>query len=317
MISKRYSKENKKAVIICGPTGSGKSALGMAVCDQFGGSIIGADSRQIYRRLDIGTAKPSREEMRGIPHFLIDIVEITEEFTAVKFAEMAKESIEQIIMSGRIPVVVGGAGLYLEALTRGFVEAPPKNEAVRQRLESRIAREGVEKLHEELRQIDPDSADIISPHDPVRIVRALEIFELSGQPAGLIRRAGRYTPPEIEFLWIGIELPRKALYERINARVDSMISAGLVDEVKTLVDAGLDGTLKAKKIVGYAEILNALEGEYSMEDAVKLIKQHTRNYAKRQMTWFRNRLSPYWINPLEDGFQGKVFELIDDYLKRA
>lgn len=287
------------------------------MCDQFGGSIIGADSRQIYRRLDIGTAKPSREEMRRFPHYLIDIVEITEEFTAVRFAEMAKVSIEQIIMSGRIPVVVGGAGLYLEALTRGFVEAPSKDDEVRRRLESRIEREGVEKLYEELRQVDPESANKISPRDPVRIVRALEIFELSGQPAGLIRRTGRYSPPEIDFLWVGIELPRETLYERIDARVDSMISAGLVDEVKTLVDEGLGGALKAKKIVGYTEILNAMEGEYSMEDAVNLIKQHTRNYAKRQLTWFRNRLSPYWINPLEDGFQGKVFELIDDYLKRA
>lgn len=317
MISKKYSKEDKKAVIICGPTGSGKSALGMAVCEKFNGSIIGADSRQIYKKLDIGTAKPSAEDMRKIPHYLVNIVEITEEFTAVKFADLAKQSIEQILAAGRIPVVVGGAGLYLEALTKGIVDAPPKDDRVRKRLERRIERDGCEKLHEELREIDPESADIISSNDPVRIVRALELFELSGLPASLIRRTGSYRPPEIRFLWIGIDLPRETLYERVDARVDSMIAAGFVGEVKKLADEGLGEALKIKKIVGYTEILNAMEGKYSMDEAISLIKQHTRNYAKRQMTWFRNRLTPYWINPIENSFHDKVFELIVDYLKRT
>lgn len=317
MISKRYSKENKKAVIICGPTGSGKSDLGMAVCERFGGSIIGADSRQIYKKLDIGTAKPTKEDRRRIPHYLIDIVDVSEEFTAVRFAEMARDCIEQIIMEGRIPVIVGGAGLYLEALTGAIVDAPPKDDEVRKALESRIEREGCEKLHRELRKIDPESADKISPNDPVRIVRALEIFELSGEPAGLIRKTGYYPSPEIDFLWIGIDLPREILYERIDARVESMVEAGLVDEVEGVLDEGLAEALKTKKIVGYTEILKSLEGEYSLMEAISLIKQHTRNYAKRQMTWFRNRLSPYWINPLEGGFHDKVFQLIDDYLKRT
>jgi tRNA dimethylallyltransferase len=289
----------------------------MAVCERFGGSIIGADSRQIYKRLDIGTAKPSTEDMRKIPHYLVNIIGITGEFTAVKFAEMATESIEQIFAAGRIPVVVGGAGLYLEALTGGIVDAPAKNAEVRKALERRIKEEGSEKLHEELSEIDPESAEVISSNDPVRIVRALELFELSGRPASLIRRTGFYSPPEVEFLWIGIELPRGILYERIDARVDLMVTAGLIDEVRRLVDEGLGEALKTKKIVGYTEILNALEGDYSMDEAINLIKQHTRNYAKRQMTWFRNRLSPDWINPLETGFHDKVFELIDDYLKRT
>jgi tRNA dimethylallyltransferase len=192
MISKKYSKENNKAVIICGPTGSGKSALGMAVCERFAGSIIGADSRQIYKKLDIGSAKPSTEDMRKIPHYLVNIIDITGEFTAVKFAEMAKESIEQIFAAGRIPVVVGGAGLYLEALTGGIVDAPAKNAEVRKALERRIKEEGSEKLHEELSEIDPESADVISPNDPVRIVRALELFELSGRPDSFIRRTDFY-----------------------------------------------------------------------------------------------------------------------------
>ena len=208
MISKKYSKENKKAVIICGPTASGKSALGLAICERFRGSIIGADSRQIYKRLDIGTAKPSAEDRGKIPHYMIDIVEIAEEFSAVRFAELAKVYIEQIFSSGRIPVVAGGAGLYLESLTRGIVEAPPKDDEIRNELERRIREEGSEKLHEELRRIDPESADDISPGDPVRLVRALEIFELTGEIPSLIRKTGHYSVPDVEFLWIGIDLPR-------------------------------------------------------------------------------------------------------------
>ncbi len=317
MISKKYSKENKKAVIICGPTASGKSALGLAICERFRGSIIGADSRQIYKRLDIGTAKPSAEDRGKIPHYMIDIVEIAEEFSAVRFAELAKVYIEQIFSSGRIPVVAGGAGLYLESLTRGIVEAPPKDDEIRNELERRIREEGSEKLHEELRRIDPESADDISPGDPVRLVRALEIFELTGEIPSLIRKTGHYSVPDVEFLWIGIDLPREKLYERINARVDEMVEAGLIEEVKKLVDDGMGGVLRKKKIVGYIEILDAFEGRHSIPEAVRLIKQHTRNYAKRQLTWFRNRLSPQWVNPLESGFHGKVFELIDDYLKRT
>jgi len=317
MTSKKYSKDNKRAVIICGPTASGKSALGLAVSERFKGSIIGADSRQIYKKLDIGTAKPSAADMSEVPHYMIDIVDVTEEFSAARFAELAKVYLEQILDLGRIPVVVGGAGLYLEALTAGIVEAPPKDDEVRNELERRLGEEGSERLHEELRRIDPDSADDISPNDPVRIVRALEIFELTGETPSLIRKAGRYSVPDAEFLWIGIDLPREKLYERINARVDVMVGSGLVEEVRKLVDDGMGEALRKKKIVGYTEILDAFEGKHSIPVAVNLIKQHTRNYAKRQLTWFRNRLSPYWVNPFESGFHGKVFELIDDYLKRT
>lgn len=317
MISKEYSKENKKAVIICGPTASGKSALAMAVCERFSGSIISADSRQIYKRLDIGTAKPSPDDRRRIPYFMVDIAEITDDFTAVDFAKLAKVYIEQILDSGRIPVIAGGAGLYLEALTGGIVEAPPKDNDIRKELERRIRDEGCGKLHEELRRIDPESAADISPNDPVRVVRALEIFELTGEAPSSIRKTGHYPVPDCEFLWIGIDLPRETLYERINNRVDEMIDSGLMEEVKKLVADGMGEILRKKKIVGYAEVLDALGGRYSIQEAVGYIKQHTRNYAKRQMTWFRNRMSPKWINPLENGFEGKVFELIDDYLKRT
>ena len=173
MTSKRYSSGNNKAIIICGPTGSGKSALSMSVAEHFDCSIIGADSRQIYRRLDIGTAKPSMAEMIKIAHYMIDIIEITDDFTAVRFTQLAKDYLELIFNSGRIPLIVGGAGLYLEALTSGIVEAPARDSSVREKLEKRIEREGTNTLHDELKNIDPLSAEKIEPNDPVRIVRAL------------------------------------------------------------------------------------------------------------------------------------------------
>jgi tRNA dimethylallyltransferase len=317
MTSKEYSKENKKAIIICGPTASGKSSLAMEVCQRLNGSVISADSRQIYKKLDIGTAKPSQEDMDRIPHYMIDVVEITEDFTAVDFSRLAREYIEQIFNAGRIPIIAGGAGLYLEALTGKIVEAPPRDDAVRGILERRISEEGSRKLHEELRLIDPESAADISPSDPVRIVRALEIFELSGESASLIKKTGRYPLPNVDFLWIGLDPGRETLYRRIDVRVERMIEAGLVEETQTLVRKGMGEVLRKKKIVGYAEVLETLDGHRTLDEAISLIKQHTRNYAKRQMTWFRNRLSPVWVNPAENGFRGKVFQLIDEYLKRA
>jgi tRNA dimethylallyltransferase len=317
MTSKEYSRENRKAVIICGPTASGKSTLGIAVCGKFKGSIIGADTRQVYRRLDIGTDKPSPEDRKKIPHYLVDIVDIDENFTAAEFARRASDGLEQIREAGRIPVIVGGAGLYLEALTAGLAEAPPGDIKIRMALEKRIEREGSARLHDELAVIDPETAGRISPNDPARIMRALEIYELSGRPACLFRQEGRSRKPDFDFMWIGLELPREVLYDRIDARVDRMIESGLMEEVKELVEDGFGEALKRKKIVGYSEILDTLEGKYQLDEAVRLIKQHSRNYAKRQLTWFRNRSAPAWINPLEKGFEGKVFGLIDDYLKRT
>ncbi len=287
------------------------------MAEHFNCSIIGADSRQIYKRLDIGTAKPSRDEMKKIPHYMIDIIEITDEFTAVRFSQLAKDYIELIFNSGRIPLIVGGAGLYLEAMTLGIVEAPAKDSSVREKLEDRIEREGTTTLHDELKNIDPCSAEKIAPNDPVRIVRALEIFELSGEIPSLLKEHGEYAVPDCDFLWIGLDQPRDELYRRINLRVDAMLTDGLMEEVRSLENDGVGEALRKKKIVGYSEILDVFDGKSTMEEAINLIKQHTRNYAKRQLTWFRNRNSPIWINPLENGFKNKVYSIIDEYLKRT
>jgi tRNA dimethylallyltransferase len=319
MISKKSSAENKpvKAIIVCGPTGSGKSALGMELALRYGGSIIGADSRQIYKRLDIGTAKPSRQDRKKVPHYLIDIAEVSEEFTVKDYARLASEALEHIAAHKRIPIVVGGAGLYLEALTRGIFEGPGRDIQIRSRLEDKIEREGTAGLYRRLSEIDPETAGAISPADKNRIIRALEIYEKSGQKPSRLKKEGLYAAPGAVYYWVGLEPPRKELYRRIDERVDRMVAEGLMAEIEGLVADGLSQAIKIKKIVGYYEILDALEGKMTSDKALDLVKQHSRNYAKRQMTWFRNRTSPDWFDPTEDRFGDKVFARLDEYLKRT
>ncbi len=319
MISNGSSRgdESIKAIIICGPTGSGKSSVGLRLATRYGGSIIGADSRQIYRRLDIGTAKPSKADRQRIPHHLIDVADITENFTARRYAELAGEAIEHIGQADSIPIIVGGAGLYIEALTRGLFEGPERDSQLRSELEARADFEGSDVLYRELMEIDPESAKGFSPNDVIRIIRALEIFKLTGKIPSQMKKAGRHSIPEAEYYWIGLDLPRSELYDRINCRVDKMVSDGLIAEIEELIADGLAEPIKKKKIVGYYEIIGALEGKTSIDEALELAKQHSRNYAKCQMTWFRNRACPNWLNSNEDQFYDKVFGGLDEYLKRA
>lgn len=316
MTSKKYSSENSrhKAVIICGPTCSGKSSLGMEIAGRIGGSIISADSRQIYRRLDIGTAKPSTEDLKEIPHYMIDVADVREDYTAVRFAREAVKNFELIVSQDRIPVVVGGAGLYIEALTRGIFIGPGKDARLREELESAARDRGSEALHQELCDADPETAAGISKSDKVRIIRALEIFRQSGVAPSRLRRDGNYLKADADFCWIGLDLPREMLYERINRRVDQMVKNGLIGEIEALLKDDLGDSIVRKKIVGYYEIIEALQKNESLGKALDLVKQHTRNYAKRQMTWFRNRTNPVWLNPDGLDFKDKVFTLLDEYL---
>ena len=284
---------------------------------RYQGSIIGADSRQVYRRLDIGTAKPSKEDRGKIPHYLIDVAEVEEHFTAKDYARVAADAIEHIAGQERIPIIVGGAGLYLEALTRGIFEGPGRNKKIRNRLERRIEMEGTAGLYQRLSQIDPETAGTISPADRIRIVRALEIYESSGQKPSRLRREGLYAVPDAIYRWVGLEPRREELYRRIDRRVDRMLERGLVAEIRGLLADGLGDAIKRKKIVGYYEIIDALEKNTSLDNAVDMIKRHSRNYAKRQMTWFRNRAAPDWFDPDEDCFGDKVFARLDEYLKRT
>ncbi len=319
MISSGSSRENKsiRAIIICGPTGSGKSSLAVELATRYGGSIISADSRQIYRRLDIGTAKPSVADRQKFPHYLIDVADITEDFTARRYADLAWEAIELINQADRIPMIVGGAGLYIEALTRGLVEGPERDGRLRSELQARADREGSEGLYRELVEIDPETAGGFHPNDIIRIIRALEIFKLSGEIPSRLKNAGRFSIPDAEYYWIGLNPPRNQLYDRINRRVDKMVGDGLIAEIEELLADGLGEPIKKKKIVGYYEIIDSLEGNSTIDKALELVKQHSRNYAKRQLTWFKNRACPHWMNPDDQRFCDKVFGSLDEYLKRA
>jgi tRNA dimethylallyltransferase len=318
MTSKRSSGENSnsKAIIICGPTGSGKSQLGMLLAERYGGRIISADSRQIYRRLDIGTAKPSPEDRKRIPHYMIDVADITEEFTAKRYAEMGSNALQETLDSGSLPFVVGGAGLYLEALTAGIFEGPPRDEMLRRELEARAAELGPAQLHKELSGIDMETAVELSPSDKVRIIRALEVYRVTGHTISELQKTGKYLRPDIEFLWLGMTYERKKLYASINDRVDRMVGDGLIEEVRTLASDGFGNSLRQKKIVGYYEVLEAMDGRDSVERAIELMKQHSRNYAKRQLTWFRNKSPVHWLIPDQLKFYDEVFRIIDDYLNK-
>ncbi len=315
---KRSSNENNKihAVIICGPTGSGKSSLAMRLAERFGGRIVGADSRQIYRLLDIGTAKPSKTDRAKIPHYMIDIADVTEDFTAKRYAEMAGTFIKETAMNGAIPFIVGGAGLYLEALTGGLFEGPDRDSTIRTKLELIVVEDGPEKLHQELTAVDPQSAGRISPNDSIRLIRALEVYRSTGRPISEMQSYGRYQALRASYLWLGLSYERPELYRRIDWRVDKMIEDGLVDEVRELSRIGLKDPIINKGIVGYAEIIKALENKISIDEAIAFVKQHSRNYAKRQLTWFRNKAPVTWISPESASSYENIIEIIERHLTK-
>ncbi|OGC92521.1 MAG: tRNA (adenosine(37)-N6)-dimethylallyltransferase MiaA [candidate division Zixibacteria bacterium RBG_16_53_22] len=317
MTSRKSSDGNNRprAIIICGPTGSGKSDLGFALAEKYGGRIISADSRQIYRRLDIGTAKPSLEDRARIIHYMIDVADIDEVFTARRYSAMAMAAINETCAEHDIPFIVGGAGLYLAALTRGIFEGPSADPNLRHDLEAEADKAGQDYLHRQLSRIDPEAARRISPGDRARLIRALEVFRLTGKKISELQSRGYYERLDTEFLWIGVTPERKRLYERINRRVDRMVTSGLVDEIAGLKNDGLGNSIKQKRIVGYYEILEALEGLITMEEAIDLVKQHSRNYAKRQLTWFRHQACAKWLDPDANHYYNEVSRIIDDYLK--
>ena len=286
----------RELLIICGPTASGKTAVAVEICLALGGEVVSADSMQIYRGMDIGTAKPALEETRGVAHHLLDIAEPGEAYSVAAYREKAIEAIEDIFARGRTPVVCGGTGLYIDALTRPLGFSAQGDESVRRPLEEIAAQEGgKERLHAMLREVDPDSSDRLHVNDVRRVVRALEIHQLTGrtlteQRALDLKREGAYRGRLYGLSW-----PREELYARIDQRVDQMMRDGLIKEVEALLSGGLHGRATAMQGIGYKEITRALEGECSMAEAVERVKQATRNYAKRQLTWFRRDERVTWI----------------------
>ena len=271
-------------VLIVGPTAVGKTAVGVALAQRFSGEIISADSRQIYRYMDIGTAKPTPDERTLAPHHLLDVVDPDQLLTLAEYQALAKRAIEDIAARGKSPLLVGGTGLYVRAVAEGW-QVPPvaPNPAIRQTLLERAEREGAAALYAELQAVDPEATAIIDPRNVRRVVRALEVYYSSGQTFSSQR--GRQAPP-YEALWIGLTMPRAALYARADERVDRMVAAGWVDEVRDLVVRGYGLDLPALSALGYREIGRTLQGELSLAEALALIKRHTHRFIRHQYAWF-------------------------------
>jgi len=279
--------------IICGPTGAGKTGVAVALADSFPLEVVSADSRQIVRHLYIGTAKPTAEESAAVAFHLVDIIEAGERYTAFRFIDDANAAIADILNRHRVPVVVGGTGLYLRALTEGIVEIEDTDLTIRERLEREMEEIGPEAMYARLEQVDPLEAAGVHPNNRVRVIRALEIFELTGRSRSELAVTGRYRKGEYEFKYFCLAQPRDELYRRINNRVGLMMEAGLLDEVKRLVAEGREDALRRANVIGYNELLSHLDGQCELDEAVALIKQNHRRYAKRQLTWFRHQVNAH------------------------
>ena len=289
--------ETKPLVILTGPTAVGKTALSIKLASEIGGEIISADSMQVYRQMDIGSAKIKPEEMGGIPHHLIDILEPEEEFNVCLFEKLALEAMEQIYERGHIPVVVGGTGFYIQALLYqiDFTEEETDT-AYRDKLWQLGEEKGNHYLHELLRKVDPESAEEIHENNRKRVIRALEFYENSGKPISTHNKEQRQKTSAYNSCYFVLTDDRKKLYERIESRVDQMLSKGLVDEVRTLKERGCNASMVSMQGLGYKEILEYLDGRCSLWEAVEKIKKETRHFAKRQLTWFRREKDVIWID---------------------
>ena len=289
--------DKKKIVLIVGPTGVGKSTTAIELAARLGGEIINADAMQVYRYMDIGTAKPNRSDRQKVPHHLLDIVNPDEPFNASLFAKLAAEKILEIEARRRPVFVVGGTGLYIKALTRGLFPGPGADPGLREQYRAKVERFGLDVLYRELQEKDVEAARRIHPHDIVRIIRALEILELSGE--SITKKQGEHGFREEPYatLKIGLDIDRQALYERINARCAEMVSGGLVEEVKNLLAMGYNENLKPMQSLGYKQAVEYIQGTCDLETALDEMRQQTRHYAKRQMTWFRADKEIAWHRP--------------------
>jgi len=303
--------EKIKTIIIAGPTASGKTGLAVLLASLYNGEIISADSMQVYRRMDIGTAKPALEERGGIAHHMIDMVEPDEGFSAARFASLALEKIREMHGRGKNPFVAGGTGLYIKALTRGIFNGPEADPALRARLEEEAEKHGSARLHERLREVDPAGAAAIHPNNRTRVIRALEVYELSKKPISEFQREHAFSDEPLQTLKIGLMLEREELYERINARVDAMMANGLLEEARGLLEAGCSPSLKPMGGLGYKEMVDHIEGRCALDEAVEKIKMNTRRYAKRQMTWFGRDPGIRWFNP---GQKKDIIEAVKEFL---
>ncbi len=287
-----------KIPVIVGPTASGKTKLSLLLAERISGEIISADSRQVYRLLDIGTDKPDEKTRRRITHHFVDCREPEEYFTAGQFAEEARATIKRIFTSGARPIVVGGSGLYVRALVDGLFGPRVSDTEVKASLRRRAEQEGLETLYGYLQEVDPPTAARLHPHDAQRIIRALEVYEISGVSLSEFISRQRPTVP-FDWCFIGLRWDRKTLYARIEARIETMMARGLFDEVKSLARKGFTSQMNSLRSVGYRELFAVLEGRCDLEEAIAEIKKNSRNYAKRQLTWFSHDRRILWYDITE------------------
>ena len=304
-------------IILTGPTAVGKTALSLRLAHAIGGSVISADSMQVYRRMDIGTAKIMPDEMDGIPHYLIDVLEPDENFDVVLFQQMAKQAITDIIQSGRIPILTGGTGFYIQALLYDidFTEEG-KDSSYRESLEKLATEKGAGYLHDLLKEADPDAAQQIHKNNIKRVIRALEYHHKSGERISVHNATQRKKESDYNYLYFVLTDDRQILYDRIDRRVDAMLEAGLIEEVKALRAEGLTRDNLSMQGLGYKEILSWMDGEIEYEEAVRILKRDTRHFAKRQLTWFRREREVIWFDrqsyPDDDSILKQMLHLIQE-----
>ena len=306
--------KKKPLVVLTGPTAVGKTKASIGLAKVIGGEIISADSMQVYEYMDIGSAKIRPEEMQGVPHYLIDDLKPWDEFHVVRFQQMAKNAMEQIYANGHIPIVVGGTGFYIQALLYDIdFTGTAQDDTYRAELENLVKEKGAAYLHNMLRKVDPKSAEDIHANNVKRVIRALEYYRQTGQKMSEHNEEERRKESPYEFVYFVLNAPREQLYARIDRRVDQMIEEGLVDEVKHLKELGCTKEMVSMQGLGYKEILAYLDGEYPLEEAVRILKRDTRHFAKRQLTWFRREKDTIWMN--KDEFDYNEDRILDEMLK--
>lgn len=308
--------DHNKLLVIVGPTASGKTALSILLAQKLGGEIISADSRQVYSYLDIGTAKPTPEELTRVPHQFINILRPDQHFNAGEYGLKARVKIEELVKQRKQPILVGGSGLYVRAVVDGFFEGPGKNTEIRDQLEYEARTLGPEILFDRLKQIDPVSAAKMDATKVRRVIRALEVYYATGRPISDLHSIQEIKIP-YEAVQFGLEWDRKALYHRIERRVDKMIEDGLVNEVRGLREKGYVRTENALNTVGYKEAFDFIEGKITNEEMIRLIKQNTRHFAKRQLTWFRADKRIRWIPVNEETDWKEIAENIEKEFRSA
>lgn len=290
-------------VILTGPTAVGKTKLSIALAKAIGGEIISADSMQVYRHMDIGSAKIRLEEMEGIPHYLVDVLEPWEEFHVVRFQQMAKEAMKKIREHGHIPILVGGTGFYIQAIVKDIDFTENEASPYREELTRLAEEKGADFLYEKLQKVDPKSAQIIHAHNVKRIIRALEFYQMTGKKISEHNKKQREKSSPYQFAYFVLQDERTKLYKRIEARIDEMLQDGLIEEVTALKEMGLKRGMVSMQGLGYKEILAYLDGECTLEEAVEILKRDTRHFAKRQITWFKREEDVIWLDKGKFAYQ--------------